>query len=214
MAQSAQPQPPHGCQVSHPAPLSVLDDNRREEDPVPSQARQALDARLSDLDDLELAHADADADAEHANNPGRRWNVHGLNRGGILLLSAHLEGYLEDLMEEALAAINPTLNGRPLRRGFTNPTARRIDEFYELLGLQDATKHPSIRWQNATNQTVRRKLGDLVALRNQIAHGQQTTVHLTRVTHFRGIVVRFAARFDEVIRQHLTNVLGAAPWPP
>ncbi len=50
----------------------------------------ALADRLKDLEDLLGAH-DA-VTAAHAANPGRRFNVMGLNRGAILLLSAHLEG--------------------------------------------------------------------------------------------------------------------------
>src|SRR5258708_1134845 len=109
---------------------------------MPSQAFLALSDRLKDLDDLELAHADATA--AHQSHPGRRWNVQGLNRGAILLLSAHLEGYLEDLMEEALRAVNRRLDGEALRRGFTNPRPSFIDKFFALLGLKDATKDSSI----------------------------------------------------------------------
>jgi len=75
-----------------------------------STAYTALADRLKDLDDLLGAHNAVTA--AHAATPGRRYNVMGLNRGAILLLSAHLEGYVEDLMEECLARVHMSLKGR------------------------------------------------------------------------------------------------------
>jgi RiboL-PSP-HEPN len=178
---------------------------------MPSQAFLALSDRLKDLDDLKLAHADATS--AHQNNPGRRWNVHGLNRSAILLLSAHLEGYLEDLMEEALRAVDPHLDGAPLRRGFANPRPSFIDKFFALLGITDVTKDPSIHWPGASNTRVRARLSGLVDLRNQIAHGQQSTVQLNTVKRYRRLVVYFTRRIDAVVRAHLTSITGVVPWP-
>jgi hypothetical protein len=55
---------------------------------VASLAHAALSDRLKDVDDLLGAHAAVTA--AHTANPGRRYNVMGVNRGAVLLLSAHL----------------------------------------------------------------------------------------------------------------------------
>lgn len=67
---------------------------------MPSQARQKLRVRLADIDDILAAHA-------AAAGPGRGWKhkVAALNKGALVLLTAHLEAFLEELYAEALAAI-------------------------------------------------------------------------------------------------------------
>jgi hypothetical protein len=178
---------------------------------VASQSHDALAARLKDVDDLLNGHTAVTA--AHQANPGRRYDTMGLNRGAILLLSAHLEGYVEDLMEESLRHLNRTLDGKALRRGFMNPTADRIDEFFALLGLKKPTKDGRIRWQNCDNARVRRSLNELIETRNKIAHGTQETVHKKNVEQLKRHVEGFAGRFDDVVAEHMTTVLGTRPWP-
>jgi len=138
----------------------------------------------------------------------------GINRGAILLLSAHLEGYIEDLMEECLRHVNPSLSGEALRRGFMNPTADRIDEFFALIGLKKPTKNATISWQNCDNARVRASLKQLIETRNKIAHGTQETVHKGTVELLHRHVKAFAVRFDEVVARHMTTILGGTrPWP-
>ena len=67
---------------------------------MPSNALAALASRLVDVDQLMAAHAAVGGDKR-----GRRYEVVGLNRAAVLMLSAHFEGYIEDVMREALAAI-------------------------------------------------------------------------------------------------------------
>jgi hypothetical protein len=136
----------------------------------------------------------------------------GLNRGAILLLSAHLEGYLEDLMEECLQQCHTALDGSSLRRGFMNPTADRIDTFFALLGIKNPTRSKLIAWRNCSNGRVRNSLADLVQARNQIAHGTQRTVHKKQVLLLKGHVERFSSRFDDVVRAHMRSLLGYEPW--
>ena len=85
------------------------------------------------------------------------------------MLSAHFEGYLEDLIAEALAAVNGALDASTLTYGFHNPWPHRIDDLYAFLGMDKPTK--AIAWRNAANKSVRENLSNLVATRNKLAHG-------------------------------------------
>jgi len=94
-----------------------------------------------------------------------------------------------------------------------NPTADRIDEFFELIGLKKPTKNARIKWRNCDNARVRKSLRDLIDTRNRIAHGTQEVVHKKTVKLLRSHVERFAQRFDKVVADHRTTVLGTRPWP-
>jgi len=67
---------------------------------MPSAARTGLDARLADIQDILDAHA-----ATAGGGRGRKWKVAALNKGSLVLLTAHLEGFLEDLYKEAVGAV-------------------------------------------------------------------------------------------------------------
>ena len=63
---------------------------------MPSRALTRLDGRLKDIQDL------LDAGEKKAGaGVGRKWNVEALWRSSIVLCTAHLEGFVEDLFSEA-----------------------------------------------------------------------------------------------------------------
>lgn len=174
---------------------------------MPSQALAALTDRLKDADQLMDAHRAVGGDQR-----GRRFEVEGLNRAAILMLSAHFEGYLEDVMAEALAAINPQLEAKPLTRGFHNPWPDRIDELFAFIGMDKPSR--SISWQRAGNATVRENLSKLVRTRNKLAHGTTgVRVYKTEVTSLRKYVEGFAQRFDAAVRARVHELTGTPPWP-
>lgn len=174
---------------------------------MPSQAIEALATRLSDVDQLMAAHA-----AVGGAEPGRRFDVEGLNRAAVLMLSAHLEGYLEDVMAEALDALNEQLNPKPLTRGFHNPRPDYIDKLFAFIGMDKPSR--SISWQRASNQSVRVNLEKLVQTRNRIAHGATgVRVYKNEVTSLRKYVEGFAQRFDGLVRNQVHTLTGAHPWP-
>lgn len=174
---------------------------------MPSNALEGLTDRLKDVDQLMEAHA-----AREGTQRGRRFDVEGLNRAAILLLSAHLEGYLEDLVAEALHAINAELNPKRVNAGFANPSPDRIDDLFEFLGISKLTSQVS--WRKASNASVKKALRDLVDMRNRIAHGALgVTVYKRDVTRYRSYVTGFAERVDEVVRQRVEGITGdGAPW--
>lgn len=174
---------------------------------MPSQALTALTDRLKDVDQLMEAHR-----AVGGNQRGRRFEVEGVNRAAILMLSAHFEGYLEDVMQEALATINPRLEVEPLTGGFHNPWPDRIDHLFAFLGMKKPSR--SISWQRAGNATVRGNLEKLVRTRNRLAHGTTgVQVYKSEVTSLRKYVEGFAQRFDAAVRDQVHTLTGAYPWP-
>lgn len=173
-----------------------------------SQALAALTDRLRDVDQLLDAHRVVGGD-----NRGRRFDLEGLNRAAVLMLSAHFEGYLEDLMAEALAALNSRLDVKPLTGNFHNPWPTRIDDLFSFLGLSKPSK--TISWQRAGNAAVRGNLNKLVETRNRLAHGTTgVRVHKSEVTSLRKYVEGFAQRFDALVRDQVHTLTGSYPWPP
>jgi hypothetical protein len=173
---------------------------------MPSQALTSLTDRLTDVDQLMTAHA-----AVGGTQRGRRFEVEGLNRAAVLMLSAHFEGYLEDVMAEALAALNQHLDPRPLTGGFHNPWPDRIDELFAFLGMTKPSK--AVSWQRASNAAVRENLNKLVRTRNRLAHGTTgVTVYKTEVTSLRKYVEGFAQRFDGLVRDQVRTLTGTYPW--
>jgi hypothetical protein len=144
-------------------------------------------------------------------DPGRRFEVEGLNRAAVLMLSAHFEGYLEEVMAEALAPLNARLDPHPLTSGFHNPWPDRIDDLFAFLGMDKPTR--AISWQRAGNAAVRSNLEKLVRTRNQIAHGTTgVTVRKFEVTSLRKYVEGFAQRFDGDVRRQVRTLTGSNPW--
>jgi hypothetical protein len=145
-------------------------------------------------------------------DPGRRYDVEGLNRAAVVMLCGHLEGYVEDLMREALAKLDQRIDASPLLAGFHNPWPDRIDQLFVFIGMSRPCR--SISWQRAGNKAVRDNLEDLVATRNRIAHGATgVAVRRSDVTRYRRYVEGFASRFDVLVRAHLRTLTGAQPWP-
>jgi hypothetical protein len=177
---------------------------------VPSAAFERLSARLRDIDDLMIAH---DVVAV-AGEPGKK-RLPGLTRAAVVMLCAHLEGYVEDLFREAFTAIDPKLDPTTLVSRFHNPWPREIDALFATIGLPKASK--GIRWESgATEEAVIAKLNSLVETRNRIAHGATDISVWKRkgVVSSRRYVIGFAQRLDEKVALHLLEMTGLLPWPP
>jgi hypothetical protein len=171
-----------------------------------SKALDALTDRLKDVDQLMAAHL-----AVAGPNRGRKFEVEGLNRAAILMLSSHFEGYLEDVMAEALSAINPELNASTLTGGFHNPWPDRIDQLFAFLGMSKPARQ--ISWQKASNASVRSNLEKLVRTRNKLAHGTTgVKVAKSEVIGLRKYVEGFAQRFDADVRAQVQSLTGSDPW--
>jgi hypothetical protein len=175
---------------------------------MPSQAHAALSTRLDDIEQLMDAHA-----AVGGTERGRRYGLGALNRAAVLLLSAHLEGYLEDLLEEAVTALNPGLSGRELTRRFANPSTGNIDGLFAVIGLNKPSN--VVSWQRAGNDAVKDNINQLVETRNSIAHGATGVgVSKAAVERYQKYVVGFARGIDNLVRERVETVTGTEPWTP
>ena len=148
---------------------------------------------------------------------GRVAEVEALNRAAIVLLSAHLEGYLEDLYAEAASSL---LRGRVKdllslvadgQEMFRNPQPGHVERLFRSIGLPKVLERVS--WQRATNDSVRKRLSDYTDIRNKIAHGErEIRVRKSKVVGFKKFVRVFAEKFDEKVRSEIQAVTGHPPW--
>lgn len=171
-----------------------------------SQARQQLDEGLAELNDLEAL-----IQLKTKGSKGPTAGISAARRSAVLLLNAHFEAYLEDLLQEALAALNPGLNAHALARDFTTPRPKNIDRFFLLLGIQKLSQQPS--WQKADNKAVRRNIDDLQDARNAIAHGETgAKASKADIERFRKYVRGFADAADIIVSERIEAMRGSKPW--
>jgi hypothetical protein len=147
---------------------------------------------------------------------GRRTEVDALNRAAMVLLSAHLQGYIEDVFSEAAKAM---LDGKvkdvdalieQALSGFSNPHAYRVDSLFASIGLPKITD--GLSWGRASNQTVKRRLTDYIRVRNSIAHGSQEGITKPKVVGFKRFVEVFAKNFDEKVGSEVRHTVEKVPW--
>jgi len=147
---------------------------------------------------------------------GRRAEVEALNRAAIVLLSAHLQGYIEDLFNESAEILlsNKVRDITALieqnRSGFSNPHAYRIDRLFASIGMPEITA--GLSWRNASNKSIKNRLTRYVELRNGIAHGRQEMIWKAKVLSFKQFVEVFAKHFDQRVSDELHATLKKAPW--
>jgi hypothetical protein len=206
---------------------------------MPSKAHKYLDRRLKDIEQLMEAHnaltkfqrarkAAEEGGAQLTQiakvvdslvrepGPGRRDEVDALNRAAMVLLSAHLQGFIEDVYSEAAdSLLKPhvkdiqTLTDRA-KRNFSNPHDYRINQLFETIGLPEIMN--GLSWQRSSNKAVRNRLTENIRLRNRIAHGEQERITKAKVNAFRKFVETFAKKFDEKISSEIRTATGKKPW--
>lgn len=206
---------------------------------MPSQARQDLDDRLSDIDQVFQAHTALTKfkKAEEAANQaggglqnitnvvnalvtepgkGRPAEVSALNRSAFVLLCAHFQGFIEDLHREAA---HHTLAGKVasvddvvklVTPRNSNPHADIIERMFSGIGIYDLMHSP--HWNRCSNVTVRSRITKYIEERNQIAHGKKPTIHKSKVIGFKKFVVLLADALDEEVRKQVESLKGNSPW--
>lgn len=179
--------------------------------------------RADALDEIDSAHA-----VVGGTERGRRYATQQINYAYTALLSAHFQGFCRDLHTECvehIVALTPdqvqvllradlTWN-RSLSRGNPHPGAIGAD--FNRLGL---TFWDEVRTLDARNVRRRELLQELIDWRNAIAHQDfdavasdgNATLQLVRVRGWRSAVNALARHFDAVMYNHLTTLVGRAPW--
>jgi len=206
---------------------------------VSSLALLNLQARLADVDQLMDAHSAitrfkkaersakqsggelsklADVFAALISNPkrGRPSEVGAINRAAFVLLTSHLQGFVDELHEETA---NIVLRGKAkdipsvvslVRPRNSNPHPYVIDQMFSGLGVYEVSK--SIKWQKCKNERVRQRLREYIETRNKIAHGAQMEVTKSKVETFRKFVETFAEKLDSQVCKKAEQATGQLPW--
>ncbi|MDO9099762.1 MAG: HEPN domain-containing protein [Caldisericota bacterium] len=181
-----------------------------------SVARQNLEAQLADFDEL-MAARDAIC-STGAGRPARRQGA-AVIRGGVLLLSAAFEGYVEDVFDLAADLI---LAGYPhsVRKQFKKDTSgrlnnadvRKVNMLFFNIGIPWIMGHPKLHWRKFTNKSVQDTLNALIGARNSNAHGKPRSVRKTRARFWRNFIARLGDKLDEIVSDEVASVTGSRPW--
>jgi hypothetical protein len=107
-----------------------------------------------------------------------------------------------------------TISSHVRGSAFNNPSAEKCDElFHALLGLRGLSSH--WRWPGRTAVSSRTYLGTLISRRGEVAHRLTTDspVKKKEVTKASEFIARLSEVSSDVVRTHLEQVTGHAPWP-
>jgi hypothetical protein len=131
-----------------------------------------------------------------------------LNRSCIVMLSALLQSYVEEVFQAAARRRFPALDDDAFAaywkqmKGWGNPSEVNIKNLFIQIGVPDV--FTGLSWQKTPTATVRTRLGHLNLIRNQIAHGskqlkvdgQSYSLSLAKVEAFRNFAQQFGERFE------------------
>lgn len=170
-----------------------------------SDALVVLNEGLREVDDLEAL-----VQLKTGGSRGPTAGIAAARRSAVLLINAHFEAYLEDVLEEALNAINDGFSADRLRRDFTTPRVDNINNLFSLIGIDRIAMKPSR--QRAGNKAIRKAIDELQNARNAIAHGERAMVTKSKVRYFRTHVVGFSKSVDRIVANRVEEMTGAAPW--
>lgn len=147
--------------------------------------------------------------------PGRPQEVHALNNAAVALLSAHLQGFVKDLFEEAASR---ALDGKVLdvpsvlkaanTRG--NPNEPNITRLFESIGFADVLDR--IAWKNMSNKRLRTNLRAFNELRNRIVHGSSERVRKAKVSNYLRVLTNFAEHLDNKLQRDIRQLTGRNSW--
>src|SRR3990172_1425349 len=126
---------------------------------MPSRSLRKLVTRLRDIEQLLENHTIIGGTGR-----GRRWNLESLNRAGLVLCSAHLEGFVEDLFEEAgRAVLNSRINVSRV------PVEMKLISVSSL--AESVRRSPDRKDRERALREILRKAGQLAHPRRQIRKG-------------------------------------------
>ena len=206
---------------------------------MPSRAFENLGQRMQDIDQLLQAHTAltqfqrAKKAAERAGGAlnriaeiiqplvgqpgrGRRYEVDALNRAAMVLLSSHLQGFIDDLHSEAARIV---LTGKVVdiskvieqaKPRNSNPHADIIEKMFNGIGLYEILD--GMRWQKTSNSALKKRLTEYIQIRNQIAHGAQESITKAKVNSFKDFVERFAQILDQAVAIKIHEYTHTQPW--
>jgi hypothetical protein len=190
---------------------------------MPSNAYTThLHQLLMDAEDLDDCHTQL-----RTGTPGRQYGIAALNRAAVVMSVSAWESYIEQLMRESLAVLQPVPPAAPgtwpalsayitgAAARFNTPNAANVARLIrECVGLPDVTS--SWIWKNTPAVQAVRRLDDALDYRHQIAHGvnPRPTIHHHYSSRLPQFFRRLARCTDDAVRTHLVHTHGVAiPWP-
>lgn len=196
---------------------------------MPSNARTRLDTNLNNIVELRSAHVALTGGGRGAPAiaNGQRQGA-AITKAGVVMLSAAFEAFVEDLFDEALPYVFPTLSAAQLQAlmsqssgKMNNADCAKIEWLYTFINLQDCLN--GINWQKYSNATLKKNINQMVHIRNCIAHGGAITdkkksntpfnLLLKNLKSWETMVRSFAPRFEAQISAHIAATTGnPGPW--
>lgn len=204
-----------------------------------SQALKNLETRLKDIDQLLAAHTaltkfkKAENAAKSASKglsavaavvtalvtkpgKGKPAQVAALNRAAFVLLTAHFQGFVDDLHKEAAKKL---LSGtvkdvdrvvKLSKPRNANPHIDVIEKMFSGLGVFDVMD--GIKWKNCSTKTVKTRLTNYIEIRNKIAHGGQESIRKKKVQEYKNYLQLLAVKLDGSVSASAKKHFGKVPW--
>lgn len=206
---------------------------------MPSQSFKDLEQRLKDIDQLLKAHSvitqfkKADKAAKKAGGdlrqianvvnalvtqPGRGKpvEVDVINRAAFVLLTAHFQGFVDDLHKEtANIVLSSKVSNvddiiKLVKPRNANPHVGIIEQMFSGLGVYEVMQ--AISWQRCSNKSVRDRLTKYIEMRNKLAHGKQEKITKQKVKQYKSYIEMLAEKIDGVVREKVKALTGSYPW--
>ncbi|HMV46170.1 MAG TPA: HEPN domain-containing protein [Blastocatellia bacterium] len=206
---------------------------------MPSQSFLDLEQRLKDIDQLLKAHSaitqfkkaeqaakKAGGDLKQIANvvnalvtqPGRGKpvEVDVINRAAFVLLTAHFQGFIDDLHKETA---NIVLSGKVsnvddiiklVKPRNANPHVGIIEQMFSGLGVYEVMR--AISWQRCSNKSVKDRLTKYIETRNKLAHGKREKITKQKVKQYKSYIEMLAEKMDGVVREKVKALTGNYPW--
>ncbi|GAB5460211.1 HEPN domain-containing protein [Hoeflea alexandrii] len=139
-----------------------------------------------------------------------------INRSSIVLLSALLQSYVQEVFETAAKQALPALAADDVwtsywkqMKSWGNPSAENTKTLFLKIGIHDV--FDGLSWQKCDNSLIRSRLNQLNHVRNSIAHGAAVLrvndvdyfLTLQKVKTFRNFAEAFADRFEDHVMAKL-----------
>ena len=134
-----------------------------------------------------------------------------INRSCIVMLSALLQSYVEEVFGEAARRTFPRLNVDDAHyekywkqmKDWGNPSGSNVRKLFLKIGILDV--FDGLSWQGTNTEKIWTQLETLNQIRNQIAHGTRElrlsgrgySLSLARVERYRNFAEKFGERFSE-----------------
>jgi hypothetical protein len=140
-------------------------------------------------------------------------------RGGIVLLSAAFEAYVEDVFDDVIDNIYAAASEDERKKlkketsgRLNNASVWKVNLLFATVGLPWIMDDSTFHWQKFSNGSVKKTLDDIVTARNRIAHRGVYSVRKPTAIKWRNFLERLTSKFDDRAKQYIIDQTGTSPW--